>query len=267
MLTNQQIKQWKEEGYVIIPDFFSNHEVEIMRNELERFRNEGIGRNPVTDGDGETTSQKNINYQVIPLNTISEAYRSLPYLPKVQEALAGLLGPNVIRILDQIFLKPAGNGAGTNWHTDNAYFKVKKSTEGTGMWIALHDANKENGTMRIIPKSHKDNYEHERDLGSDHHVTCAADVNEEDAVYVEVPAGGVIFFNFGIAHATGANKTDKDRAGCAYHFTTPNAIKSIGRGFSENGKTIMGSSEGLKFEEYTSQPDISIWEGPKLASV
>ena len=35
---------------------------------------------------------------------------------------------------------------------------------------------------------------------------------------IELEAGGVVFFCYGTAHCTGANDTDRERAGIAFHF-------------------------------------------------
>lgn len=113
-------------------------------------------------------------------------------------------------------LKPGQGGAGTSWHTDNAYFKVSDPNKGVGLWIALHDATIANGTMHMIPGVYRQKFEHERDGGSDHHITFKAE--EDKAVPCELVAGGAIFFNFGVPHCTRANTTDKERAGLAYHF-------------------------------------------------
>merc|ERR1712062_791837 len=40
----------------------------------------------------------------------------------------------------------------------------------------------------------------------------------KDRVHVPIKAGGGIFFNFHVPHATGENITDKPRAAVAYHF-------------------------------------------------
>ena len=215
-LSEGQVQQFRDDGYVVIPDFFTIREVAAMVAELERFKREGLGRNVATDGDGTTHSTRQVNYQIIPLNDKSTLFRALPFHPKVKRAVSQLIGDPFLRQLDQIFLKPAKSGAGTSWHTDNAYFKIADPTMGTGMWIALHDATVANGTLRVIPRSHLQTFEHYRDMGSDHHIRFDAD--ESRAVPIEIPAGGTIFFNYGVAHCTKANTTDKERAGLAYHF-------------------------------------------------
>jgi ectoine hydroxylase-related dioxygenase (phytanoyl-CoA dioxygenase family) len=49
--------------------------------------------------------------------------------------------------------------------------------------------------------------------------------DESAAVPVEVEAGGVIFFSYGVAHRTGANQTDRERAGLAFHFLHADHIR------------------------------------------
>jgi len=131
-------------------------------------------------------------------------------------AVSELIGDPVMLRLDQVFLKPGGDGAGTSWHQDNAYFKVKDPMKGVAMWIAVHDATIANGTMHMIPGMQYVELEHSRDLGSDHHIRCYPD--ESKQVPCEIAAGGVIFFAYGTPHCTKGNTTDKDRAGLAYHF-------------------------------------------------
>lgn len=269
MLNPEQVKQWKEEGYVIVPDFFDTSEVDLMKADLERMIEEGHGRNPVTAQDGETPDEKRINFQIIPLNNKSPLFKALPFLPKVKESVKQLLGDNVVRFLDQIFMKPGKSGVGTNWHTDNAYFASKAKTEGTGLWIALQDSNLENGTMQVIPKSHLEDPKHERDLSSDHHITCAGYIDPKQAVPVIVPAGGVVFFNFGVAHCTGDNLTDQPRAGAAFHFATPQAAMESSY-YNKEGQNLIlisGEDEGHGFYPYKEDADLSTWDRePALVS-
>jgi len=134
----------------------------------------------------------------------------------VLQAVTQLLGEPVLLHLDQVFLKPPRDGMGTNWHQDNAYFKISDPLKGTAMWIAIHDATVENGTLRVVPGCFREEFPHARDPYSDHHIRCYPP--EERAEAVELEAGGVVFFCYGTPHSTGANGTDRERAGVAYHF-------------------------------------------------
>lgn len=215
-LSRDQIEQFKSEGYTTHDAFFDKSEIAAMRAELERLKTIGKLRNVATAGDGATAATDKANLQLCPMAPHSSLFRSLPFQPKVTEAVSELIGEPIILHLDQVFLKPGGHGMGTNWHQDNAYFKVRDPMGGTAMWIAVHDATLANGTIQVIPGSYRERYEHTRDPYSDHHIRCYPP--EEQAVPLALPAGGVAFFCYGTAHCTGANTTNHERAGVAYHF-------------------------------------------------
>jgi ectoine hydroxylase-related dioxygenase (phytanoyl-CoA dioxygenase family) len=223
-LSSQQVSQFRTQGYLVVPFFFSPREVAAIQAEVERFKRDGLLRNVATEGDGKTHSSKQRNLQLCPTVKHSTFFRALPFEEKVIDTVSDLIGEPVILHLDQIFLKPGGDGMGTNWHQDNAYFHIADPLKGTAMWIAVHDATLENGTLRVIPGVFREEYPHSRDPMSDHHIRCYPD--ESKATPCEVKAGSVVFFCYGTPHATGGNKTSKDRAGFAYHFLRADAAQS-----------------------------------------
>ncbi len=214
--SQQQLVQFQNEGYVAVPDFWNKTEITAIQNEVSRLKKEGLLHNIATDGDGKTHSRVKQNLQLCPMFDKSDFVRALPFSDKVTGAVHELIGDPVLLHLDQVFLKPGGNGAGTNWHQDNAYFKIDNLLKGTAMWTAVHDATVANGTLHLIPGSFRQVYEHSRDPESDHHLRCYPP--EEKAIPIELSAGGVVFFCYGTAHCTLGNNTDKERAGLALHF-------------------------------------------------
>jgi phytanoyl-CoA hydroxylase len=231
-LTPEQIQQFRTEGYLALPQFWSPDEVAALQAELKRLQRDGKLRNVATDDDGKTHSQTKANLQLCPMSPHSSLFRALPFAPRVIETVRQLIGDPVVLHLDQVFLKPAGHGAGTNWHQDNAYFRIPDPLKGTAMWTAVHDATVANGTIRVIPRSYESLMEHSRDPQSDHHIRCYPD--ESKAIDVELPAGGVCFFAYGVAHATGPNNTERERAGAAYHFLNGDSVP----------ETYFGSQDG-----------------------
>lgn len=215
-LTAAQRTQFHTDGYCAVEGFFSATEVAAMRADLARMQAAGLFKNVRTDGDGQTTSSQKANLQLIPIYPQSRLFRALPFADKVVATISQLIGDPHILHLDQIFLKPGRHGSGTNWHQDNAYFKIANPMMGTAMWIAVHDATVANGTIRVIPGFTHEKLEHSRDPESNHHIRCYPD--ESKAIPIEVKAGGVAFFAYGVPHATGANTTDRERAGVALHF-------------------------------------------------
>lgn len=220
MLTDKQVREFREHGYTSAPEFFDSRETTAIRREVERLQRDGLLRNVATVGDGATKSPTRRNLQLCPMYMHSTLFRALPFSEKVPEAVGKLIGDPVVLRLDQVFLKPAGDGVGTAWHQDNAYFQIKDPLRGTAMWIAVHDATIANGTIHVIPDMFRELLPHERDPNSDHHIRCWPD--ESRAVPIELPAGGVAFFAYGTPHCTLANRTERDRAGVAFHFVNGN---------------------------------------------
>lgn len=216
LISANQLEVFRRDGFFTYPGFFTQPEVAVLQDEVERFKREGLLRNVSTAGDGQTHSSTKRNLQLCPTHPHSPRFRALPFDAKVVRAISELIGDPVRLRLDQVFLKPAGDGAGTNWHQDNAYFKVKDPMKGVAMWIAVHDATIENGTMHMLPGLQYVELEHGRDMDSDHHIRCWPD--ESNQVPCELGAGGVVFFAYGTPHCTKGNCTAKDRAGLAYHF-------------------------------------------------
>ena len=216
MVSADQVRQFRTQGFCVVEKFFDEREVAAMQAEAARWIREGLVYNVRTEGDGATPSTQKANLQLCPLNPHSPLFRAMPFEPKVIDTIRALLGEDVLLHLDQTFIKPAQHGTGTNWHQDNAYFQISNPLKGTAMWIAVDAATIDNGTIRVIPEAFSEPLEHWRDPESNHHIRCYPD--ESKAVRLEVPAGGVAFFCYGTPHATGANHTDKDRCGVAFHF-------------------------------------------------
>ncbi len=226
MFNKNEIQQFRSEGWIAKTEFWTEREVRAMRAELERLKAVGLLRNVATSSD-------KINLQLCPMFPHSRFYRAMPFADKAISAVRQLIGDPVVLQLDQVFLKPGVQGMGTNWHQDNAYFQIEDPLKGTAMWTAVHDATIENGTIHVIPGSYRVAYEHSRDPHSGHHIRCYPP--EDEAVAVELPAGGVVFFAYGVAHCTLANTTNKERAGVALHFIN-GEMDGVARGGFERGK-------------------------------
>ena len=187
-LRQAQVDQFLTEGYTTVPHFFNKEEITALQIEAARWIDAGMFR------DVSTNPEVRQNYQLIPLYPRSSLIKALPFAPKVIDAVGNLIGHPVIKILDQSFYKPPHSGMGTSWHTDNAYFKLRNPLRGTAMWIAIHDGNVANGTLKVVPGAFNEDLPHSRDPASDHHIHTQLD--ESRAVHCELEAGGVVFFLF-----------------------------------------------------------------------
>ena len=208
-MTPDHVSHYKDAGYTIVPGFFAPAETRALKREVDGWVTAGLPRDV-------SIPETKRNLQLIPLWPHSRLFRAVPFHPKVIETVSALLGDPVVKILDQMFYKPPGDGMGTNWHTDNAYFRIPDPLRGCAMWIAIDDAKKENGALKVVPGAYEQEFLHDRDPDSDHHIRTYVD--ESTAVHCELEAGGVVFFCFGTPHATGPNPSSMGRAGVGIHF-------------------------------------------------
>ena len=56
---------------------------------------------------------------------------------------------------DHAILKPAGYGASTPWHQDEAYWNPELVYQSLSIWMPLQDATVESGCMQFVPRSHR----------------------------------------------------------------------------------------------------------------
>ncbi len=256
--TAEQVQQFQSEGYLAVREFWTAREVQAMRAELDRLKTDGLLRNVATDGDGATESQTVANLQLCPMYPHSTFFRAMPFADKVGRAVSQLIGDPVLLHLDQVFLKPGKHGMGTNWHQDNAYFQIDDPLKGTAMWTAVHDANVANGTIHVIPGSYREVYEHSRDPYSDHHIRCYPP--EDNVLPLELPAGGVAFFAYGVAHSTKANTTDHERAGIAHHFINAEMDGTARGGFEVGKRPYLSGPEATGGEREHGVKIVGTWE-------
>jgi phytanoyl-CoA dioxygenase PhyH len=59
-----------------------------------------------------------------------------------------------------VFCKSAGDGYETPWHQDGHYWPIRPLANCT-VWVALEESTAENGCLRVIPRSHRDQVLHE----------------------------------------------------------------------------------------------------------
>lgn len=235
-LSAEQVRKFRQEGFCMVPNFFNADEVEAMRRQVQAFKREGMMYDQAAaDTDGQ-------NYQFHWLSEVSHLFRALPWAERVQSAVTSLLAhPHIEVHLDQMFLKPAGTGTGTTYHQDNGYFTISDPLKGTGMWIAIDQATEENGTMRVVPRSHLGpTLEHRRDAKSAQLITCEDHVNEAETVPCVLEPGGVVFFCYGVIHGTKENHSAMDRSGVAYHFVSSDHI--VGEQTGHQHRQLVGRS-------------------------
>jgi ectoine hydroxylase-related dioxygenase (phytanoyl-CoA dioxygenase family) len=145
---------------------------------------------------------------------VSPRFRALADDPRMVAILRAIMPDGVMFMSDKIVFKSAEQTFASPWHMDAAYWPNTRPK--LSVWIALDDAMAENGTLIVVPGSHKRDLSHRT---SDMHDTNGEFNNvitnkpwaAEDEVVCEVKRGSAIFFSDRLAHASCTNTAGLDR--------------------------------------------------------
>jgi len=215
-LTEAQVSQYWEKGFLFPFDALSPAEVAGYRGRIEAFEAEYGSRA------GLILRQKSH----VVLTFVAELVRLAPVLDKVQS----LLGPDILCWSTSFFIKNPGDQKFVSWHQDAQYWGLEGDKMATA-WIALTHSRPENGCMRVVPGSHKKVLEH-RDVPNETNMLTrgqeiAARVDEADAVDVVLGPGQFSLHHELIVHGSNDNKGRDRRIGLAVRYIAPSARQVV----------------------------------------
>ena len=136
--------------------------------------------------------------------------------------LVDLLGPRVVMPLAHhncIMTKQPKFSSDTGWHQDIRYWAYQRP-DLISVWISLVAERVENGCLRVIPGSHRMNFERSR---FDEALFFREDLPENQAVIanavpVELDPGDVLFFHAKTLHAASRNHTAQTKYSAVFTF-------------------------------------------------
>ena len=245
---------YAEQGYITFPQLLSRDEVEaaraalreVMQNLLDDARAGRCGYRRPKPGmtgnyDGAWIFRSNrvtalsFEHSYDPLNASESddailahvrkasyyenehpVFRALVDSPKIKGIAEQLLGEEPALFQTMALVKPALIGSEKPWHQDNAYFKYAPLQGVVGFWVALDDASAENGCMHVLPGWHR-----RGGLKHFHSGDCQIlpdRVAASEAVPVELPAGGAMFFSGMLPHQTPPNRSPHPRRALQFHY-------------------------------------------------
>ena len=151
-------------------------------------------------------------------------------LPSIVNPVTEILGNDVLLWNATFFIKEAQSPSYISWHQDLKYWGMEKSHEVTA-WLALTDVTTATGCMKFVAGSHKlDMVEHTDTFGENNLLTrgqeIAVDVNEDEAVHVELKPGEMSLHHGKLFHGSSPNGTNDRRIGLALRYISTNMSQS-----------------------------------------
>lgn len=212
-LTPSQIKQYNEDGYLILSGFFNKEEAsKLYQIAIE---DSAVSKNAINVNDSSGKRSK-LSLWYKPGNDIYGLLtRGETLVNSVNQLLDG--DAPVCHFHSKLMQKEPRVGGAWEWHQDYGYWYKNEfllPNQMMSVMVAITDANQENGCLQVIKGSHKlGRVEHgfagEQVGASQRYVDLSLKTME--LVYVELKAGDVLFFHSNLLHRSEANLSDKPR--------------------------------------------------------
>ena len=255
MLTQEQISQFHEDGYVLIPDFKTAAEIAALRERAEQIVNDfdpassksifttkeqeqhidHYFLNSATnmscffeeeafDADGKLKQDKSLSINKIghamhDFDPVFSTFSRGPALAQVAKQL-GLQRPEIWQSM-YIFKQP-GIGGEVRWHQDATYFETDPVSV-TTFWFALEDATLENGCLWAEPGGHKtpmrERFVRHGDVVTVEKLSDMPWPSDATAVPLEVKAGTLVCFHGLLPHYSAPNRSPISRHAYTLHVT------------------------------------------------
>jgi hypothetical protein len=213
-----------------VPDLVSTAELESLREEAVAICR---GERGVIDGmaparAGEPAAAVIARFLAIdnPHKLSRLMYGTLAH-PGIVDVLTQLIGPDVKAMQSMLFIKSPGR-PGQAWHQDELFIPTRDRSLAAA-WIALDDATVENGCLWVIPGSHQRGVLYPDRPQDDPRFDCSDEAfgfpyGDDDAIAVEVPAGGVVFFHGYLLHRSLPNVGGGLRRALVQHYMSAQSL-------------------------------------------
>lgn len=230
-LSEEQKRQFEEDGYVIVQGLFDEAQVAEIRACFAKVQ-EGRGIpgyfEPLTEH--EAAGEKLLMYpRILYPHRILPPARRYMLDPQVIAALRDLFGEEPLAAQSMFYFKPPG-ARGQALHQDNYYLQAEPGTC-IAAWAAIDDADQENGGLVLVPKTQRLDIQcpHEADPS----LSFFRDEVDlpEGAVIVpaDMKAGDVLFFNGSTIHGSFPNRSaDRFRRSFICHYVGVSTLR-LGR--------------------------------------
>jgi ectoine hydroxylase-related dioxygenase (phytanoyl-CoA dioxygenase family) len=208
-------EQWVERGFLPVVDVLTHDEANRCRASFDTLEREV----------GPETAEVRILDRHLDVEFV---WRLATHL-RVLDPVEAVLGPDILLLASNFFCKYPAEERGERfvaWHQDVTYWGLEPPRAITA-WIAIDDADVENGCMSVIPGSHRlgilmhGKSDRAGNLLSINQEVPDGLVDEARAVSMPLRAGQMSLHDGMLLHGSHPNRSRRRRSGLAVRFTTP----------------------------------------------
>jgi phytanoyl-CoA hydroxylase len=237
--SGELIEDYINNGFVKLESFLTNEEVKQARNEINIYVETNV----------KNLQGREINYVDGKINSVHCLHKSkwvndIQRSEPVQKLVSLFLDEECEALYAELFAKPAFSGLPSPIHQDNFYWCVDNANALT-IWVALDDANEENGGIYYYEGTHK--------LGLLEHKPSYAPGSSQTLKYPEsmdsfkkmtpvLKAGDCLIHHSLIVHGSSANTSANSRRGWTMQFKE----KKSGYNLTRQKKYLDSLNEQIK---------------------
>lgn len=150
-LSELQLAEFRENGFIVLPDLFDAHEVAILNKARHAVFREQTGANIIEKKSGEVRTAMGLHLR-------NETFARLVRHPRLVEPARQILSAELYIQQVKINVKSAFDGEAWQWHYD---FATHHADDGVpnplalNLHVFLEDVNEFNGPLYFIKGSHK----------------------------------------------------------------------------------------------------------------
>lgn len=224
-LTEDQVQQFRLNGFLTVADVLSPAEVESLAAQADAIAAGKATHIPETsvqleqvfrDGVQPVTDQVLAVRKMFNLAVYDEVMWHHVTNPTVVDIVTELLGTDDIKLYgDQLFMKAAATGTEQPWHQDSASWRDIFPMDLVTAWTAIDHAMVENGCLNFVPGTQRWGMMRRQqlawfldDLGSD----------QWPIIPVPLRPGSISFHHSLVLHQSNTNLSGRRRRGYAVHY-------------------------------------------------
>ena len=239
-LNEKQLKDYEDHGFVAPINVLTLEQAIKIKEEIEYIEKKwpdeliGLGRN-------------NVHY-------ISPIFDQVCHNSKILDAVESIIGKDILVGGTTLFIKDPDKKGFVSWHQDAKYIGFEPHNWVTA-WLAITDANEENGCMRMWSGSHKEKIKEHKDTFNENNLLTRGQTVQnkplEDTTPNILKAGQLSLHHPMIVHGSGSNKSNTRRIGFVIQsYIGTNVDQVIGKVYVQQAR----GKDNFKYHEHTKRP-------------
>ena len=246
-LSSNQLKQYKDEGFVSPINIFSKEKAKEIRKEIE-----------LIEKKIPEELEKSGRYNA---HLISPLLDEVTHNSKILDAVQSLIGENILVCGTTLFIKNPNEKGFVSYHQDAKYIGLEPHNWVTA-WVAITDSNEKNGCMRMWSGSHKDNLkEHDQKFNEGNLLTrgqTVKNVPKDETTPIVLEAGQISLHHPMVVHGSELNKSNDRRIGFVIQsYISTNVNQVLGK----NSVQIARGVDKFNFHEKIGRPILLMGKG------